>query len=113
MRLVTGRLPGFGTVVNVGRRSSRVHRTPVNVFRDGEDRIIALTYGSQAQWVRNVLAAGGCELVARGRTIELSDPELFLDPDRRLVPQPVRAFLGLMRVTEFLRLRPRRRPDRD
>ena len=107
-RLVTGRVPGFGTVIHVGRRSSRVYRTPVNVFRDGEDWIIALTYGSDVQWVRNVRAAGGCELETRGRTLELTGPEVFTDPSRHLMPQPVRSFLGLMHVTEFLRLQPLR-----
>ena len=105
-RLVSGRLPGFGTIVHVGRRSSRVYRTPVNVFRDSDDWIIALTYGSQVQWVRNVRAAGGCELETRWRTVELTGPEVFFDPTRHLMPQPVRFLLGLMRVTEFLRLHP-------
>lgn len=44
-------------------------------------------------------------MTARGRDVRLTDPELIVDPDRRLVPQPVRAFLGLLRVTEFLRMR--------
>jgi hypothetical protein len=78
----------------------------VNVFRDGEDWIIALTYGSDVQWVRNVRAAGGCELETRGRMLELTGPQVFTDPSRRLMPEPVRSFLGLMHVTEFLRLQP-------
>jgi hypothetical protein len=78
----------------------------VNVFRDGQDYVIALTYGSQVNWVRNVLAAGECELETGGRVVRLTDPELFVDPSRRLMPFVVRIFLGLMNVTEFLRLRP-------
>lgn len=108
MRPLTGRMPGFGTIVVAGRSSGRLHRTPVNVFREGDDWIVALTYGSQVQWVRNVMATGGCALETRGRTLELTDPELVLDPTRRLVPRPVRVMLGFMRVSEFLRLRPRR-----
>jgi deazaflavin-dependent oxidoreductase (nitroreductase family) len=98
-------------VVHVGRRSSRVYRAPVNVFRDGDAWVIALTYGSDVQWVRNVLAAGGCELETRGRTIMLSDPRVVRDPSANLVPQPVRTFLRLMHVTEFLRLEPARDAD--
>ena len=60
------RLPGFGVVVHTGRRSRRQYRTPVNVFRRGDRYIIALTYGSNADWVRNVLANGGCTLETRG-----------------------------------------------
>src|SRR5690348_16112105 len=68
-----GRAPGFGIVIHTGRRSGRVYRTPVNAFRDGDDDLIALTYGAQADWVRNVLAAGGCTLVTRGRAVRLTN----------------------------------------
>jgi hypothetical protein len=78
----------------------------MNVFREGDGWVFALTYGSEAHWVRNVMAAGGCVLETRGRRIALDRPELVVDPTRRLVPQPVRAFLGLLAVSEFLRLRP-------
>ena len=104
-RRVAGRLPGFGILGYRGRTSGKPYRTPINVFRQGDDYVLALTYGSDVQWVKNVLAARGCELITRGRTIHLVDPELFVDPDRRLMPQPVRFFLGLMRVSEFMRLR--------
>jgi deazaflavin-dependent oxidoreductase (nitroreductase family) len=103
---VAGRLPGFGIVSHVGRRSGRAYRTPVNVFREGEQYVFALTYGPDADWVRNVLAAGGCRLETRGRTVELRDPERFNDPTRHLVPLPVRWALGLIRVDEFLTLHP-------
>jgi hypothetical protein len=56
--------------------------------------------------VKNVLSAGGCRLQTRGRVVELGDPQLVHDPDRRLVPAVVRVFLGLLGVNDFLRLRP-------
>jgi len=37
------RLPGFGIVTHVGRKSGKVYRTPVNVFRAPEGFLIALT----------------------------------------------------------------------
>ena len=97
-----GRLPGFGIVVHAGRKSGVVRRTPVNVFRDGERCVIALTYGPGAQWVRNVQAAGGCELITRGRLARLREPELVHDPARRLVPRPVAMILGAVDVEHFL-----------
>lgn len=105
-RLVAGRLPGFAIVVNVGRKSGRVHRAPVNVFRRGDEYVFALTYGSDVNWVGNVLAAGGCELEVNGRKVRLTDPRIVVDPGRRLMPFPVRQFLGLMRVSEFLIMEP-------
>jgi len=98
------RLPGFGVVVHTGRTSQRQYRTPVNVFRRGDRYIIALTYGSNADWVRNVLADGGCTLETRGRTCRLSSPRLFHDESRGAVPGPVRLILGLINVSDFLEL---------
>ena len=98
------RLPLFGVVVHTGRRSRRQYRTPVNVFRRGDRYIIALTYGSNADWVRNVLTDGGCMLETRGRTLRLSSPRLFHDETRHAVPAPVRLILGLINVCDFLEL---------
>jgi deazaflavin-dependent oxidoreductase (nitroreductase family) len=103
--LVAGRLPWFGIVLHVGRRSGLVRRSPVNLFRADGRWVIALTYGADAQWVRNVLAAGRCEVRTRGRRVRLAEPEVVRDPEQRLVPAPVRPFLRALRVTEFMLLR--------
>jgi len=105
-RRFAGHLPGFAILVYVGRRSGRTYRTPINVFRHGDDYVFALTYGSDVQWVKNVLAAGGGQLETMGRKVRLIDPQLFVDPRQRLIPLPVRLFLRLMHVTEFLSMRP-------
>jgi deazaflavin-dependent oxidoreductase (nitroreductase family) len=105
-RRFAGHLPGFAILMYVGRRSGRTYRTPINVFRHGDEYVFALTYGSDVQWVKNVLAAGGCELETMGRTVSLTDPRLFIDLKQRLMPLPVRLFLRVMRVTEFLSMRP-------
>ena len=55
--LFAARLPGFGILTHVGRKSGRVYRTPVNVFRTSEGFLIALTYGRESEWVKNVMAA--------------------------------------------------------
>jgi deazaflavin-dependent oxidoreductase (nitroreductase family) len=104
-RLVAGWLPGFGIIRCVGRTSGRTYRIPMNVFRNGDDYLFALTYGADVHWVKNVLAAGSCELETMGQVVPLRDPVVFTDPSRRLMPLAVRFFLGLLRVTEFLRMR--------
>ena len=81
------RLPGFGVVVHTGRTSGRQYRTPVNLFRRGDRFVIALTYGPDADWVRNVLAEGGCTLETRGQTLPLSRPRLFHDEGRAPCPR--------------------------
>ena len=105
-RLFAGWLPGFAILTYVGRTSGRRYSTPINVFpRDGA-YIFALTYGSDVQWLKNVTAAGGCEMRTRGRTIRLTEPELLEDRSRTLMPLPVRVILRLNRVTQFVRMRP-------
>jgi deazaflavin-dependent oxidoreductase (nitroreductase family) len=98
-------LPGFAVVTHVGRRSGRVYRTPVNLFRSGDRYVIALTYGADSQWVRNVLAAGEAHVETLGRRLHLVDPEIAHDPARRLVPAPVRIPLRLADVDDFMLLR--------
>jgi deazaflavin-dependent oxidoreductase (nitroreductase family) len=104
-RRFAGRFPGFGIVIHRGRETGRTYRTPINVFRRGDHFVFFLTYGSDVDWVKNVLAAGRCTMRTRGRDVPLVEPELIDDPERRLVPLPVRAVGRLVGATEFLRMR--------
>jgi deazaflavin-dependent oxidoreductase (nitroreductase family) len=102
LRHVAVRAPGFAVVHHTGRRSGTPRTTPVNLFRDDDRYVIALTYGRDSQWVKNVLAAGGFEAVTRGRTVHLARPEIVHDPTRSLVPVPVRVPLAAAGVEDFL-----------
>src|SRR5215211_6173089 len=95
---VAPRLPFFGVVVHVGRKSGQQYRTPVNVFAAADGFVIALTYGKDSHWVQNVLAAGGCRLETRGRAWRLTNPRLVHDPRHRSVPALVGAVLGVLNV---------------
>jgi deazaflavin-dependent oxidoreductase (nitroreductase family) len=103
---LAGQLPWFGVLTHRGRRSGRVYRTPVNVFQIPDWYVVALTYGLDTEWVRNVLEAGECELQTRGRSVRLHSPRLVRDENRRLVPPPVRPFLRALGVADFVVLRP-------
>jgi len=103
---VAGYLPGFGILSHVGRKSGRAYRVPVNVFRADGDYIIALTYGSRSDWVKNVLAAGSCELLARGRRVRLSNPRVEIDEAKNWAPRPIRFILKRIDVPECMRLSP-------
>lgn len=76
----------------------------MNLFRRDDGYLFALTYG-RGDWVENVLAAGGCTIETRGHLVELTDPELREDPERRGIPLPVKWVLELIDVEEFLFLR--------
>jgi deazaflavin-dependent oxidoreductase (nitroreductase family) len=102
LRHAAVRLPGFAIIHHTGRRSGRAFTTPANLYRDGDRYVIALMYGRDSQWVRNVLAAGAFDVVTRNRPLHLVEPELVHDPTRSCVPAPVRPILRLLRVTDFL-----------
>jgi deazaflavin-dependent oxidoreductase (nitroreductase family) len=102
--LFAGWLPGFGILTHVGRKSGKVYRTPINVFRASNGFIIALTYSSQSEWVKNVLASGGCELKTRGKKYRLSAPRVVHDSTRRRFPIPVRLVLRIVGADEYMEL---------
>lgn len=101
---VAGHLPGFAIVSHIGRKSGRTYRTPVNAFRTDSGYIIALTYGPESDWVKNVLAAGSCELQTRGRRVCLSDPHVVTDAGKGWAPLPVKFVLNLIDAPQYMRL---------
>ena len=101
---VAGYLPGFAIVSHVGRKSGRAYRTPVNAFRTDDGYIIALTYGVESDWVKNVLAAGSCELQTRGRRVCLVNPHINTDQSKVWAPLPVKLILDLIDAPQYMRL---------
>ena len=77
-RLWAGRVPPFGILEHVGRRSGRQYRTPLNVFPtdvDGEPGVaVLLTYGPERDWLKNLTAAGEGKLQRKGTTFGVSQP---------------------------------------
>ena len=99
-------LPGFGVLVHTGRRTQRDYRTPLNVFRGDDDHyLIALTYGPDVEWLKNLQASGRGQLETLGQTWVVSEPRVFHDERRAAMPQPVRFFLGLIKAHDFVELR--------
>jgi deazaflavin-dependent oxidoreductase (nitroreductase family) len=97
--------PGLGLVVHRGRRSGRSYQTPVNVFPTERGYIVALTYGAEnTDWVKNVRAAGGCELRTRGRVLQVDSPYVYHDETRTGIGSPHRQVLRLLGVADFLSL---------
>jgi deazaflavin-dependent oxidoreductase (nitroreductase family) len=98
-------MPGFGVVIHRGRRSGNEYQTPVNVFETEDGYVLALTYGPDSDWVKNVLAAGGCELRTGGRVVKLTAPRLFHDETRRDIRPLERRVLRVIGVADFLSLK--------
>lgn len=77
---------------HAGRSSGRRYHTPVRAFRTGDTVVIAINFGTRSDWLRNVLAAGGCRMRLRKQFMELSNP--------RVVPID-QALAGMPRVFGF------------
>jgi deazaflavin-dependent oxidoreductase (nitroreductase family) len=106
VRHVAPWMPGLGLVVHRGRRSGRSYQTPVSTFPTEDGFVIALTYGAdKTEWVKNVLAAGGCELRTRGRVLRVDSPRVYHDDARHEIGAPHRYVLQLIGVADFLSLK--------
>ena len=103
-RHIAPRAPGFGLVMHRGRRSGRTYETPVNVFPTQSGVRIALTYGPDTDWVKNVVAANGCQLRTRGRTRTFTSPKVVHDPTRSGTRAFERRVLRALKVEYFLDL---------
>jgi deazaflavin-dependent oxidoreductase (nitroreductase family) len=68
IRRMAGRagVPLIGLVRHRGRRSGTTYLAPVAVGATETVFLIPLTFGSESDWCRNIVAAGGCEVKLRG-----------------------------------------------
>lgn len=93
------RVAPWAVIVHTGRRSGREYRTPVLAFTRGSQVTIALGYGADSDWVRNLLAAGGGAIVRKGHEARLADPVVVAPGDTDL---PRFAAPWLRRVSHLL-----------
>lgn len=98
-------MPGLGLIVHRGRRSGSEYRTPVEVFQARDGFIVALTYGADTDWLRNIQAAGGGLLRTRGLTFQVSEPRVYRDEERACVRPAERQMLRLLDVADFVYLK--------
>ena len=89
-----------------GRRSGTIYETPVVPFESGDGYLIALPYGTNTDWVKNVLEAGSAELVCDGRTIAIESPEVVsADMITELLPKREQRSQRMFGVDQCLRVR--------
>lgn len=100
--------PGaYASVVHhVGRRSGSPYRTPAVAVPADDGFLFALPYGPDADWVRNVLAAGGASIEHEGETVAVTAPRLVgaeaANPHFAAAEQRMHRLFG---VTDFLAVR--------
>ena len=94
---------------HVGRRSGKAYVTPATAHVHGDMILIALTFGNQSDWARNVRAAGGCAVRINGRIYEATNPQFLsreeAGPLLKAAFSPIqRAGMRVLSVRQFLRL---------
>jgi deazaflavin-dependent oxidoreductase (nitroreductase family) len=100
------RLPMLAVIHHRGRRSGHSYTTPLAARLTADGFVIPLTFGEQADWFRNVQAAGGCMIQWKGVNYQVIEPVVvdwttirasFYPAERILVP--------LIGIEHFVRLR--------
>lgn len=77
-RQLAGRPGAYASVIrHRGRTSGRSYETPVVPFATDDGFLIALPYGPNTDWLKNVLASGSAILVTEGRTYTIGRPEII------------------------------------
>ena len=100
-------LPPWAVILHRGRRSGRSYRTPLFAFRRDRTLVIALLYGRESDWLRN-LRAGAGQVMRAGRTYAVGPP-VVVDTNAsgrllaRLSP-PERAYCRLAEKLAILEL---------
>lgn len=91
-------------LTHVGRTSGTTYRSPLDAHPvEGGYRFI-LVYGSESDWVRNVLAAGHARLTIEGEDVELTAPRLVDGEEAwAALPDTVKRPPRCLRITEYLR----------
>ena len=70
--------PGaYASVIrHVGRTTGRAYETPVGAVATDDGFVIALPYGLNTDWLKNVLASGSATIVDEGNTYEVDQPRV-------------------------------------
>jgi deazaflavin-dependent oxidoreductase (nitroreductase family) len=93
-------------IQHVGRKSGTTYQTPVDFVPTTGGFLVALPYGSQADWVRNVLAAGSATVVTDGERLEVDGPTMVDTADvADLIPSRTLRTLRLFGVDECLHVK--------
>jgi deazaflavin-dependent oxidoreductase (nitroreductase family) len=95
--------PVYAVVHHRGRRTGSWHSTPVAVRRSGDGFVIALAFGVQVDWYRNLLAGGGGRITWRGGEYPVGAPTP-VDVDAGLAAfHPIqRAFLRITGIDGYV-----------
>ncbi len=89
---------------HVGRKSGSHYATPVRADPTSDGFVIPLPYGTNFDWLKNLIAAGSAELVTAGAVLPVDRPELITAvAARRHLPVWVKRQLDRQGLSEYRR----------
>jgi deazaflavin-dependent oxidoreductase (nitroreductase family) len=92
-------------IEHVGRTSGRTYQTPIDIIESATGLLIALPYGTRADWLRNVLAAGSATVVTQGERVDVARPTIVATADvADLIPKRTMRMLRVFGVSQFVHL---------
>ena len=92
-------------IQHVGRKSGRTYETPVDIIETATGLLIALPYGTRADWLRNVMAAGSATVVTHGERVDVDRPTIVATADvAGQIPAKAMRTLRLFGVSQCLHL---------
>ncbi len=92
-------------IAHIGRKSGRTYETPIDIIETPTGLLIALPYGTRADWVRNVLDAGSATVVTQGERVDVERPTIVAIADvAGPIPRRTMRMLRLFGVNQCLHL---------
>ena len=76
--LAGGRRSPWAVVEHIGRTTGAVHRSPITPRLVDGSMFVPLPYGTEVQWLRNVLAAGHCRVQFHETIYDLDEPVVIM-----------------------------------
>ncbi len=114
LKMAGSRFSPYAVLTHTGRRSGRSYRTPLGAAPLGDGFVLGLAFGAEADWCRNVLAAGTCTLKWHGQEYALEKPEIIpLSQALEAFPRWKRFLLARIGVKQYMWVhRPRAVPEK-
>jgi hypothetical protein len=92
-------------IQHIDRKSGCTYETPIDTIETCSGLLIALPYGTRADWLRNVLDAGSATVVTNGERVDVNRPTIVAISDlAESIPRRTMRMLRLFGVNQYLHL---------
>jgi deazaflavin-dependent oxidoreductase (nitroreductase family) len=92
-------------LAHVGRSSGKTYRTPLDAHVVEGGYIFIIMYGSDSDWVQNILAAGTATVAVDGEHFDLESPKLISKQEAwQLLSPKTKEPPSFLKVTEYLQM---------